>query len=138
MTLLSKKLEEVRARHMDQAGHELASVIELGARISEGNQRINDALDDVLVECAESRALIHHKLVTIAKCAGLLPEPQAPREAREIEPAGDVPKVLREDPRRQQQALSRGATEAHGFAASAPNGHYGDLNGAAPDRQAVQ
>lgn len=89
MALLSKKIEEVRARHMDEAGRELAQVIELGARLQEANGRINEALDDVLVECASQRALIHHKLVTIAQCAGLVPPPAEPAEPQALDAAAE-------------------------------------------------
>jgi len=103
MTLLSKKLEEVRTRHSDASAQELAQVIDLGARMKQLDDRLIDALDDVLEEHAQRRAVVHDKLETIARCAGLLPPPPS----RTIEPpqieAGKMalPNVLERERERQ-------------------------------------
>lgn len=102
MTLLSKKLEEVRTRHSDAAAQEQAQVIELGARLKQLDDRLIDTLDDVLEECAQRRAIVHEKLETIARCAGLLPPISRAAEPQQIE-AGKMalPNVLERERERQ-------------------------------------
>jgi hypothetical protein len=125
MTLLSKKLEDVRARHVDQAGHELAQVLALGEHVAELDERLLSALDDVLEEHGRRRAAVHDRLETIARCVGRMPPP-ARLEAEEPQQlgaaAGDddpLPTVLERE--RLRQVAAGGLPPA--------SHHYGDLNG---------
>ena len=80
MTLLSRKLQEIRSQHSAQYGTAQSQILELGAQLRQQDEQLIADLDDILEGHAERRAILHRKIITVAQCAGLLPPP-APQQA---------------------------------------------------------
>lgn len=124
MALLSKILDEVRARHRESAARELGQILDLGAELQALDRRLLDAADDLMADIEERRALVHRKLLDIARCAGLVPSMPAPTAATEppqLE-AGTTPLPSMFERERERQRALAGASAAHPQPHA--NGHY--------------